>query len=156
MASSKGGAASPAVLRASEMEKMSVEQLKALKEQIDLEVNLLQDSLNNIKTATGRLETTATSLHDLSLRPQGKKMLVPLTASLYVPGTLDDADKVLVDIGTGYFVEKTMNEGKDYCERKINLLKSNFEQLIEVCFQSIFVLRMLRNCLHLEIVAQDT
>ena len=32
-------------------------------------------------------------------------MLVPLTASLYVPGTLDDADKVLVDIGTGYFVE---------------------------------------------------
>ena len=49
-----------------------------------------------------------------------------------------------------------MNEGKDYCERKINLLKSNFDQLIEVCFQSIFVLRMLRNCLHLEIVAQDT
>ncbi|XP_011015932.1 PREDICTED: probable prefoldin subunit 5 [Populus euphratica] len=138
------------------MEKMSIEQLKALKEQTDLEVNLLQDSLNNIKTATGRLEITATSLHDLSLRPQGKKMLVPLTASLYVPGTLDDADKVLVDIGTGYFVEKTMNEGKDYCERKINLLKSNFDQLIEVCFQSFFVLRMLRNCSHLEKVAQGT
>ncbi|KAJ4838862.1 hypothetical protein Tsubulata_010898 [Turnera subulata] len=114
------------------IEKLSVEQLKALKEQTDLEVNLLQDSLNNIKTATGRLENASFALHDLSLRPQGKKMLVPLTASLYVPGTLDDADKVLVDIGTGYFVEKTMVEGKDYCERKINLLKSNFEQLIEV------------------------
>lgn len=35
----------------------------------------------------------------------GKKILVPLTASLYVPGYLDDADKVLVDVGTGYFVE---------------------------------------------------
>ena len=35
----------------------------------------------------------------------GKKMLVPLTASLYVPGTLDDAQKVLVDVGTGYFIE---------------------------------------------------
>lgn len=32
-------------------------------------------------------------------------MLVPLTASLYVPGTLDDSDKVLVDVGTGYFIE---------------------------------------------------
>ena len=30
---------------------------------------------------------------------------MPLTASLYVPGTLDDASKVLVDVGTGYFVE---------------------------------------------------
>lgn len=32
-------------------------------------------------------------------------MLVPLTASLYVPGMLDDSEKVLVDVGTGYFIE---------------------------------------------------
>ncbi|KAK4380507.1 hypothetical protein RND71_002369 [Anisodus tanguticus] len=118
--------------RTLEIEKMSVEQLKALKEQADLEVNLLQDSLNNIRTATTRLEIASNALQDLSLRPQGKKMLVPLTASLYVPGTLDDAEKVLVDVGTGYFVEKTMIEGKDYCERKISLLKSNYEQLLDV------------------------
>ncbi|KAJ4710478.1 Prefoldin subunit 5 [Melia azedarach] len=130
MASPKG--VGGGMVRAAEMEKMSLEQLKALKEQADLEVNVLQDSLNNIRTATSRLESASTALNDLSLRPQGSKMLVPLTASLYVPGTLDDADKVLVDIGTGYFVEKTMAEGKDYCERKINLLKSNFDQLIEV------------------------
>ncbi|XP_010249496.1 PREDICTED: probable prefoldin subunit 5 [Nelumbo nucifera] len=128
MASKVGASA----IRVPEMEKMSLEQLKALKEQSDLEVNLLQDSLNNIRTATVRLEIASNALHDLSLRPQGKKMLVPLTASLYVPGTLDDADKVLVDVGTGYFIEKTIAEGKDYCDRKINLLKSNYDQLIEV------------------------
>ncbi|KFK39194.1 hypothetical protein AALP_AA3G212000 [Arabis alpina] len=115
-----------------EMEKMGIDQLKSLKEQADLEVNLLQDSLNNIRTATVRLDSASAALNDLSIRPQGKKMLVPLTASLYVPGTLDEADKVLVDIGTGYFIEKTMEEGKDYCQRKINLLKSNFDQLFEV------------------------
>ncbi|KAL4186100.1 hypothetical protein AMTRI_Chr09g12540 [Amborella trichopoda] len=111
---------------------MSVEQLKLVKEQADMEVGLLQDSLSKIRTAATRLEIASTALHDLSLRPQGKKMLVPLTASLYVPGTLDDADKVLVDVGTGYFIEKTMAEGKDYCGRKINLLKSNYDQLVEV------------------------
>ncbi|KAK7280628.1 hypothetical protein RJT34_25693 [Clitoria ternatea] len=124
MASSKGGAIP--------LERMSVEQLKALKEQSDLEVNLLQDSLSNIRTATTRLEIASAALHDLSLRPHGNKMLVPLTASLYVPATLHDAHHVLVDVGTGYFIEKTMPEGKDYCERKINLLKSNFDQLVEV------------------------
>ncbi|XP_062163721.1 prefoldin subunit 5 [Alnus glutinosa] len=129
MASSRSGGPS---MRALELEKMSVEQLKAVKEQADLEVNLLQDSLNNVRTATSRLELASSALQDLSLRPQGKKMLVPLTASLYVPGRLDDADKVLVDVGTGYFIEKTMAEGKDYCERKINLLRSNFDQLVEV------------------------
>lgn len=139
MASSRGGG-SQQVIRTGDLEKMSLDQLKGVKEQADIEVNLLQDSLNNIRTATGRLENASAALHDLSLRPQGpstipspinhllhflllvikylnchiyidyfwvlgKKMLVPLTASLYVPGTLDDADKVLVDIGTGYFVE---------------------------------------------------
>ncbi|XP_071701589.1 prefoldin subunit 5-like [Rutidosis leptorrhynchoides] len=116
----------------SELEKLSVEQLKSIKEKTDAEVNLLQDSLNNIRTATNRLDLASTALLDLSQRPQGKKMLVPLTASLYVAGTLDDAEKVLVDVGTGYFIEKTMDEGKDYCERKVNLLKSNYDQLLEV------------------------
>ncbi|EEC67212.1 hypothetical protein OsI_34105 [Oryza sativa Indica Group] len=88
-----------------EVEKLSVEQLKALKEQTDLEVNLLQDSLTKIRSAATRLENASAALHDLSLRPKGKKMLVPLTASLYVPGTLDDSEKVLVDVGTGYFIE---------------------------------------------------
>ena len=36
----------------------------------------------------------------------GKQILVPLTSSLYVPGNLKDAGKVLVDVGTGYYVEK--------------------------------------------------
>ncbi|XP_075658438.1 prefoldin subunit 5 [Castanea sativa] len=121
-----------AAAAAAEMEKMSVEQVKAVKEQADMEVNILQDSLNNIRTATSRLEVASSALEDLSLRPKGKKLLVPLTASLYVPGTLDDADKVLVDVGTGYFIEKTTAEGKDYCDRKINLLRSNFDQLVEV------------------------
>ncbi|WVZ59398.1 hypothetical protein U9M48_009544 [Paspalum notatum var. saurae] len=133
-----------------ELDKLSVEQLKGIKEQTDLEVNLLQDSLTKIRTAVSRLESASAALHDLSLRPHGKclllrhrpphslpsaarkKMLVPLTASLYVPGSLDDAEKVLVDVGTGYFIEKTMAEGKEYCERKINLLKSNFDELLEV------------------------
>ncbi|XP_039046307.1 probable prefoldin subunit 5 [Hibiscus syriacus] len=104
MASSRV-AGSLQVRRMADLEKMSLDQLKAVKEQADIEVNLLQDSLNNIRTATGRLENAFAALHDLSLCPQGKKILVPLTASLYVPGTIDEADKVLVDIGTGYFVE---------------------------------------------------
>lgn len=33
-----------------------------------------------------------------------------------------------------------MVEGKDYCERKINLLKSNFDQLIEVSFPDFIII----------------
>jgi hypothetical protein len=33
-------------------------------------------------------------------------ILVPLTSSLYVKGKLADREKVLVDVGTGFYVEK--------------------------------------------------
>jgi prefoldin subunit 5 len=36
----------------------------------------------------------------------GKPILVPLTTSLYVPGTLADPDNVIIDVGTGFYVEK--------------------------------------------------
>ena len=35
--------------------------------------------------------------------------------------------------------QKTTAEGKDYCDRKINLLRSNFDQLVEVCSDSPFL-----------------
>jgi hypothetical protein len=39
-------------------------------------------------------------------KTENKPILVPLTNSLYVSGTLSNASHVLVDIGTGFYVEK--------------------------------------------------
>lgn len=35
----------------------------------------------------------------------GQPLLLPLTESLYVSGTLESVDTVLLEIGTGYYVE---------------------------------------------------
>jgi prefoldin alpha subunit len=78
-----------------ELDKLSVEQLKGLKEQTDLEVNLLQDSLNKIRTASNRLENASAALRDLSLRPHGSLPLlqsvscVARTVFLALPALID-------------------------------------------------------------------
>ncbi|MCO5569435.1 hypothetical protein L7F22_023147 [Adiantum nelumboides] len=115
-----------------QIEKLSLEQIRQVKEQVDSEVSLLQDSIANIRTAASRFEAASKAVNNLSTHPSGKNLLVPLTASLYVPGTLANVDKLLIDVGTGYYVEKTMDAAKDYCERKINFLKANHDKLLEV------------------------
>ena len=40
------------------------------------------------------------------------EILVPLTTSLYVPGKLADRKKVIVDVGTGFYVEKVVPDRK--------------------------------------------
>lgn len=43
---------------------------------------------------------------DLGKLDTEAEILIPLTSSLYVPGRLADRQKVIVDIGTGFYVEK--------------------------------------------------
>ncbi len=39
---------------------------------------------------------------------KGKEVIVPLNDGVYVSGQLEIVDKVLVDIGTGYYMEKVV------------------------------------------------
>ena len=52
----------------------------------------------------------------------GKEILVPLTSSLYVPGTIADTNEVLVDVGTGYFVGKSVPAAEEFIERKVRAI----------------------------------
>lgn len=49
-------------------------------------------------------------------------MLVPVTSSLYVPGETTKLDTVLVDVGTGYYLEKSIPEANAFLDRKIHLI----------------------------------
>jgi prefoldin alpha subunit len=47
---------------------------------------------------------------------------VPLTDSLYAPGRVVLPTKALVDVGTGFFVEKSAPDAVEYCQRKLKLI----------------------------------
>lgn len=45
------------------------------------------------------------SLERITPETKGETILVPLTGSMYVPGTIADVEHVLIDIGTGYYAQ---------------------------------------------------
>ena len=61
-----------------------------------------------------------------------KEVMVPLTSSLYVPGVLNETDKVLVEVGASYFIEQNNQSARDYCERKKVLLQGNAKKVNEI------------------------
>ncbi|KAJ8367341.1 hypothetical protein AAFF_G00320750 [Aldrovandia affinis] len=48
---------------------------------------------------------------------------------MYVPGTLSDVEHVLVDVGTGYYVEKNVEATKEFFKRKIDFLTKQIEKI---------------------------
>jgi len=112
-----------------------VEQLSVLQEQLRHDLNMCSDSLRQLQGAVGKYHSSGMACDALNEEEVGKPMLVPVTESLYVPGKVGATDKVLVDIGTGYFVEKTPKGAEEYCKKKVQELQVNMEKILGVVQQ---------------------
>lgn len=72
------------------------------------------------------------TIEGIKERAKDEGIMVPLTSSLYVMGQLEENDKFTVELGAGYFVEMNDQKAKEYCDRKINLLKDSAQKVGEV------------------------
>ncbi|XP_074835922.1 prefoldin subunit 5 [Carettochelys insculpta] len=108
---------------------LTLPQLEVLKNQLDQEVEFLSSSIAQLKVVQTKYVEAKDCLSVLSKGNEGKDLLVPLTSSMYVPGKLSDVGHVLVDVGTGYYVEKTADNARDFFKRKIDFLTKQMEKI---------------------------
>ncbi|XP_055771702.1 prefoldin subunit 5 [Salvelinus fontinalis] len=108
---------------------LSLPQLEGLKTQLEQETEFLTSSIGQLKVVQTKYVEAKDSLSVLNKNNAGKELLVPLTSSMYVPGTLNDVEHVLVDVGTGYYVEKNVNDTKEFFKRKIDFLTKQIEKI---------------------------
>ncbi|KNC96217.1 prefoldin, alpha subunit [Spizellomyces punctatus DAOM BR117] len=106
-------------------------QLKAMHNTIGEEIETFTNSFAQLKQVHAKYNDCMESLGYMTPKSEGKTLLVPLTSSLYVPGELADLENVILDVGTGYYIEKPIPEAKDYYKRKIEYVKSNLDKLQE-------------------------
>lgn len=59
----------------------------------------------------------------------GTELLIPMTESLYVKAEMCDTEKVVIDLGTGYYGERTVKEAEDFVQRKMKYVKEQTTQL---------------------------
>ncbi|KAK0117719.1 subunit of tubulin prefoldin [Cadophora gregata] len=86
---------------------LTTQQLSAVKKQLDDEIEHLTNSHAQLRAAQAKFRECIRSIAGgVNPKLDGKPILVPLTTSLYVPGTLADPENVIVDVGTGFYVEK--------------------------------------------------
>uniref|UniRef100_A0A7N6BGP8 Prefoldin 5 n=1 Tax=Anabas testudineus TaxID=64144 RepID=A0A7N6BGP8_ANATE len=90
---------------------LSLPQLEGLKTQLDQEVEFLTSSIGQLKVVQTKYVEAKDSLN------------------MYVPGTLNDVEHVLVDVGTGYYVEKNVEDSKAFFKRKIDFLTKQIEKI---------------------------
>jgi prefoldin alpha subunit len=147
-----------------------------VKKQFDDEVTHLTNSYQNLRVAQQKFKDCIISVKDGvagsaqgtcgHLRPASvfkqtsndwldKTLLVPLTSSLYVPGKLASTSHVLVDVGTGFYVEKTTDDALTFYNGKVEELAGNIKELENVVNGKANNLRMIEEVLRQKMLVQQ-
>ena len=108
---------------------LNLQQLTSLKQQLDLDLGIFQDSLQTLKIAQTKFQESGSCLEKVTPAMEGNEVLVPLTGSMYVVGKLADTSNVLFDIGTGYYIQKNVSDAKEYFERRVGYITTQLENI---------------------------
>lgn len=117
---------------------LSVPQLRALQTRLSSELEHLTTSHTKLRAAQSKFRDCIRSINEGVVGSEKKgtagkdDILVPLTSSLYVRGKLADREKVLVDVGTGFYVEKTPAKAIEFYEKKVKTLETNLTELEKI------------------------
>ncbi|KAI0110008.1 Prefoldin alpha subunit [Daldinia grandis] len=114
------------------LDTLSAQQLSQVKKQLDEELEHLTSSFTQLHAAQSKFRECLRCVQDKNKSPtlrENNSILVPLTNSLYVRGTLADASHVVVDIGTGFYVEKDIKSAAYFYENKVGELGVSIKDL---------------------------
>lgn len=110
---------------------LSMEQLSGLKEQLDHDIQSLGRAYEGLRGARNRFQESKGCLEQFKTLPVNSSILVPLTASLYVAGTISDASHVLVDVGTGYYVKQSVPRAQEFFAKRAGQMKDSMDNIAE-------------------------
>ncbi|KAI4161146.1 MAG: hypothetical protein L6R39_000106 [Caloplaca ligustica] len=118
-----------------DLSSLPIPQLTSIKNQLAEELQHLTSSFTQLRAAQAKFRDCIKSIRDgieKEEKKEGTPILVPLTPSLYVPGKLPSTDSVLVDIGTGFYVEKTAPAARQFYTSKVDELGKNLLNLEKI------------------------
>jgi prefoldin alpha subunit len=115
------------------LDTMSLDQLQQLSQEQEQKLQALTQRYAQLRAAAARLHASQNAISELSpgntAASSNTTVMVPLTESVYVPGTLKDPNQLLVEIGTGFYVEKTNKQTTEFLARKLKLVDANSENI---------------------------
>ncbi|KAK9249440.1 Prefoldin [Lipomyces tetrasporus] len=133
---------------------LSAQQLADVKSQLEQELEHLSQSFQKLRAAQAKFkECIGTVEKTFKGENKGKSILVPLTTSLYVPGVVEDVETVMVDVGTGYYIEKNPTDAIAFYENKVATLQKNLVDLEDIVNGKMGNLRMVEEVLRQKVMS---
>jgi len=112
-----------------DLDQLSLEELNQLKQDEEARLQTFSGHLAQLRQAAAKIHASQRAVQELGPAADGKEVLVPLTESVFVPGRIKDPNKLLIELGTGFYAEKSAKDTVSYLDRKMRLVDANSENI---------------------------
>jgi prefoldin alpha subunit len=102
-----------------------IEYYKQQLESIDMQLQYLQSTLADYQ----RTKITVDQLHGVD---ENSELLIPVGAGTFVNGSLKNTSNVLIGVGAGIVIEKTIDEAVIKLEERINRIQENLGKMVSL------------------------
>jgi len=102
-----------------------IEYYKQQLESIDMQLQYLQSTLADYQ----RTKITVDQLHRID---ENSELLIPVGAGTFVNGSLKNTSNVLIGVGAGIVIEKTIDEAVIKLEERINRIQENLGKMVSL------------------------
>jgi len=102
-----------------------IEYYKQQLESIDMQLQYLQSTLADYQ----RAKITVDQLHSAD---ENSEILIPVGAGTFVNGSLKSTSNVLIGVGAGMVIEKTVDEAVIKLEERIKRIQENLEKMVSL------------------------
>ena len=116
------------MLEKNELESKSEEELRKLSLELrylEQTAEALQQRVGMVNTVIADLTYARMALEGVEKEKEGTELLVPIGGSSYVKAKLAATDKIIVGMGAGVSVEKTVPEAKELIKKRLEDLEKS-------------------------------
>jgi len=131
-----------------DLDTKSIEELNNLKQQEEAHLEVVMSHFKTMRISAAKLLASKNALNTIKQSHEGSEIMIPLTESLYVPGKMKDIEKVTVELGTGFYVEKENQKAVDFLERKWKLVEENSKQIMKAINETKKNLEQIHICIN--------
>lgn len=108
---------------------LTLDQLIQLKSQFEGELQKLTASIQLTNETVVKTNSAKDALAQFAATEPGKEMLVPITESMYLPGVVEETKRPIIELGTGYFAETSVENATNFFNRRLARLNKQQESL---------------------------
>lgn len=137
-----------------DLSQLEPQQIVEIRKSTEEEIQHFTQSLKALQTAQLKLQDCISTIDSMD-SSDNSELLVPMTSSLYLPGRVKEKGQYLVDIGTGYFVEKNSSDAKLVYQKKHTKLEGDSKKLKDILVQKNEIMNQINMVLRKIMMEKD-